>query len=746
MKPYLALIGNDLRLALRDRSVIFFNYLFPLVFFFGFGSLFHAERSTGAATLVVTSVLVIGVLGNGLFGAGIRSVVDREAGVLRRFKVAPISPLPLLAASLVTGLLLYLPSLILMIGLARGIWKMPLPDRPISLLILLSVGVLAFRAVGLIIAAVANSVAESNILVQLLYMPMMFLSGATVPIAVLPPVVQRLAAFVPAYYLVNGVQGILQRGESLLSNLGPLAALLLTLVVATFVARQLFRWEKEQVIRPAGKLLVAAALLPFAALGVYDARTQSQQTRTHALYRVAMRQGSMLIRGGRIFVGDGRVIESGAVLVRNGKIEEVYEGAGPDPALLKAEAVEAAGKTVLPGLIDVHIHLGSPGGVYADPKEYGSSNVMPRALAQYLYAGVTTVKSVGDALDPSLEVRDRIARGEILGAELFVSGPMFTAAGGHGTEYAQYLPESLRASFEAQIAPTPKSAEEARRQVMELKAVRIDGLKAILEAGFPGRLFERLDSSILKAIGDEARAQQLPLVVHTGNSRDVADALDAGASGIEHGPRDRLTDELLRRLKQSNTAYDPTLSVWDAQAQFAAGHQELLDRTLVQQTVSPNVLTPTRKMLRERASKSDCSGGSDAQPCLDPAAMRRIFEQGVENLRLAYQNGVTLVTGSDAGNPLVFHGPTIQRELQLWVAAGIPATVALQAATWNAARLLRADSRLGLVAKGHDADLLIVDGNPLTDITAAERISLVVFKGERVRRAALFTETQNTTD
>src|SRR4029450_3357906 len=112
---------------------------------------------------------------------------------------------------------------------------------------------------------------------------------------------------------------------------------------------------------------------------------------------VAMRQSSMLTRGGRIFVGDGRVIESGAVLVRNGKIEEVYEGAGPDPASLRAEAVEAGGKTGWGGLIDVHIHLASPGGVYADPKEYGSPDVMPRALAQYLYAGVTTVKSVGDA-------------------------------------------------------------------------------------------------------------------------------------------------------------------------------------------------------------------------------------------------------------------------------------------------------------------------------------------------------------
>jgi imidazolonepropionase-like amidohydrolase len=95
---------------------------------------------------------------------------------------------------------------------------------------------------------------------------------------------------------------------------------------------------------------------------------------------------------------------------------------------------------------------------------------------------------------------------------------------------------------------------------------------------------------------------------------------------------------------------------------------------------------------------------------------------------------------------LVFHGPTVQHELQLWVAAGIPPAVALQAATWNAAKLLGAESRLGLVAKAHDADLLIVDGNPLTDIAATERISIVVFKGERIRLAVLFTATQNGTE
>ena len=110
------------------------------------------------------------------------------------------------------------------------------------------------------------------------------------------------------------------------------------------------------------------------------------------------------------------------------------------------------------------------------------------------------------------------------------------------------------------------------------------------------------------------------------------------------------------------------------------------------------------------------------------------------NLKRAYQHKVLLVTGSDAGNFLVVHGPTVQRELELWVQAGIPPAVALQAATFNGARLLGANAHIGAVSPGHDADLLIIDGNPLEDITATERISSVVFKGERIERTELFEQ------
>jgi imidazolonepropionase-like amidohydrolase len=184
-------------------------------------------------------------------------------------------------------------------------------------------------------------------------------------------------------------------------------------------------------------------------------------------------------------------------------------------------------------------------------------------------------------------------------------------------------------------------------------------------------------------------------------------------------------------MAKQGTFYDPTLSAGESVKDFAAGKTDLLKRSLVQQSAPPDLLRGTEQAI----------GSAEMEP------MRKAMGQyptdmaiAIDNLKRAHEHGVLLVTGSDAGNPLIVHGPTVQHELQLWVQAGIPTAVALQAATSNAARLLRAENHIGSIRVGNDADLLIVDGNPLDDITATERISMVVFKGERVDRTELFNQ------
>ncbi len=235
--------------------------------------MFHAGVGAGIAYFVST-VLVMGILGNGLWGAGMRSVQEREANILRRFKVTPISPLPILVAAMVSGWLLFLPALFLLVGLAHFLYAMPMPQNWFSLFLMASLGVCSLRAIGLILAAVTNTMAEATIAIQSVYMPMLFLSGATVPAAMLPRWAQTLAQFMPASYLVSGFQGIFFRNQNLWDNAPAVAALLLTTVLGLFLAVQLFRWEKEEKIRPRNKLWVIAVLAPFVLMGSWQSLQQ----------------------------------------------------------------------------------------------------------------------------------------------------------------------------------------------------------------------------------------------------------------------------------------------------------------------------------------------------------------------------------------------------------------------------------------------------------------------------------------
>ncbi len=584
MNAYLTLIRIDIRLAFRQRIVIFFNYLMPLAFFFIFAQAYHAEQG-GLILQVVSMCVVIGVLGNGLFGAGIRAAQERETNILRRYKVAPISPLPLLVASSVTGLVVYMPSVLLILALAAWRYGMAPPRHLMGMLIFVVLGVVALRSIGLMVASVVNSMQENAILVQILYMAMLFLSGATFPTAFFPNWLIVATQFIPATWLMTGLQGIMLRNETLLANWQAASAMILTTAVGLFLSVKLFRWEKEEKMRPAAKLWLLVVLLPFVLLGSWQTHTKDNVAKTKTIARDFARSRTALIRNARIFVGDGRVIENGAVLVKAGKIAAVYESSIPDPKSVNAEAVEAAGKTILPGLIDVHVDLA------------GDASTIERALAAYLYCGVTAVNGVAEPRDVALQAQAAVNSGQKPGAEFFLAA-----------------------------------------------------------------------------------------------------------------------------MAKQGVAYDPMLSSAEAAGQLGAGIPDLLNRSLVQQVAPPALLSGIKYSIAARKASA---------PDLTALNMAR------DNLLRAWRAGVTLVTGTGAGAPLIVHGPTVQHELKLWVEAGIPPQVALRAATLNSAQALHAAARFGSIEKGKDATMLIVDGNPLQNIEATEAVSIVMFKGERINRDEL---------
>ncbi|HEU4415086.1 MAG TPA: ABC transporter permease [Candidatus Angelobacter sp.] len=269
MKPYLAIIVMDIKLALRLRAVIFFNYLFPLIFFFTFATVL--KKDSADIAFVVTMSVTLGVLGSGFFGAGIRAIQERELGILRRYKVTPITPAPILVGSMVTGWIIFIPYIVFLLLMAHSLYQMPLPGNFIDLLVFISLGLIAFRALGLVIASVANTMQEGTILVQLFYFPMLLLSGATFPSEKFPTVMRIIHNFIPATYLVEGMKSIMLKNHSLLDKDNLLAVLVMVLTVfgGGLISMKLFRWEKEEKIRGSAKLWVLVILLPFIVAGIW---------------------------------------------------------------------------------------------------------------------------------------------------------------------------------------------------------------------------------------------------------------------------------------------------------------------------------------------------------------------------------------------------------------------------------------------------------------------------------------------
>jgi len=446
--------------------------------------------------------------------------------------------------------------------------------------------------------------------------------------------------------------------------------------------------------------------------------------------RAASQMRTVLFNNVNIFVGNGETIQGGSVLIKNGKIAQVFRKPPADTKSLNADVTDEAGKTLMPGLIDMHVHIGAAGGVFANLQRYAEPNMDTRRLAAYLYSGVTAVRSTGDLLDNAIALRQTISSGKYEGAQFFSCGPLFTAAGGHPEELLEYFPEFMRKTAKEQFLREPKTPEEARTQVIALKRAGVDCVKAVLEAGNPtwGQ-FKHLDPDIYRAVISEAIKQNLPTATHTGDSADVQLAIEAGSNSIEHGSIvDLFPNESFAAMKAHNIVYDPTLSVFEALVDSRLGHTEILNRPLLQQVGPSDMLSNTRTLFAKPQKNSD------------PARLNALLETASQNLLHAYQSGVTLITGSDAGNMLVIHGPTVQHELELWVNAKIPATVALQAATYNAAKALHQDNRIGLIREGMDATFILLDGDPVLDISATEHINAVYLRGEHIDRGDLFDQ------
>jgi ABC-2 type transport system permease protein len=255
-------------LALRNRAFIFFSLIMPLAFLFLFAAIF-ARGNPVAVSYLLGPVLALTVMGS-FWGLSIQLVTFREQGILRRFRLAPVSAGAMLASSIVSNYFLILPTVLIEFLICRWLFHMQTWGNLGSIFVLVSIGAATFSAFGLIVASVTNTMQETQVINNIIWFVFLFLSGATIPLMIMPGWVQRAALFLPATYLVAGLQDAMLRTGSLRELAGDSLVLAAGLAFAFEISRQIFRWEPEAKVSGRAKVWVAATMVPFFLLGVWE--------------------------------------------------------------------------------------------------------------------------------------------------------------------------------------------------------------------------------------------------------------------------------------------------------------------------------------------------------------------------------------------------------------------------------------------------------------------------------------------
>jgi ABC-type multidrug transport system permease subunit len=282
LRNFASLTRMRIQLALRNRMFFFFSVIFPLGMFFVYSGIFAKSHPRGVS-FFLGPVIALNVMGS-FWGLSAMLVMFREQGILRRFHVSPVTATDMLASSIFANYVLTLPTVLIELLFARAIFHVNTFGDPIALLVLVTVGTVSFASLGLVVASVTNTMQETQVLNQLIWLPLIFLSGATLPMGYLPKSAQNVSVFLPATYLVSGLQNAVFSSFPVQRILVQLVALAIWALLSFFVATQLFRWEPEVKIPRKAKLWAAATVLPFLFFGVWESQNRQMLDQAQAAF------------------------------------------------------------------------------------------------------------------------------------------------------------------------------------------------------------------------------------------------------------------------------------------------------------------------------------------------------------------------------------------------------------------------------------------------------------------------------
>jgi len=398
--------------------------------------------------------------------------------------------------------------------------------------------------------------------------------------------------------------------------------------------------------------------------------------------------GDVAFVGARVIDGTDRPpIDNATILVHDGRIAAV----GPAARVTipgGAQRVSLAGKTVIPGLVNAHGHVGNTEALTQG--HYSAANVL-RDLHTYAAYGVTTVFSLGDDQAAGLRIRDDQGTPALDRARLFVAGPVLN----------------------------PKSPEEARTLVDGNAAMKVDIIKIRIDDSGP----TEMPPDVYRAVIQEAHAKGLRVAVHLFYLDHAKSVLDAGADFIAHSVRDRDVDaEFINALKRRGICYCPTLMREVSTFTYDATPSWFSDPLFLKHADMKAV-----EQLKEPARQEQMRNSAAAK------RYRAGLDVATRNLKKLSDAGVTIAMGTDTGPPARFQGYFELMELEMMAKAGLTPKQVLASATRDAAQCQKL-SDVGTLESNKWADFVVLDADPLADISNVRKISAVYVAGNAVDR------------
>jgi imidazolonepropionase-like amidohydrolase len=431
----------------------------------------------------------------------------------------------------------------------------------------------------------------------------------------------------------------------------------------------------------------------------------------------------IMLRDVRLIDGNGGPpVEHADILITGSKITAINaQPAGQDAQAVTHDAlklppnttiIKLTGKTVLPGLISNHSHVGVVKGTTASGNNITRANIL-RQLKQYTAYGVTTVTSLGLNLKPFYDIQPQAHSGATRTADLFGADKGFGAPNG--------APPASAGILDTQVY-RPATPEEARSEVREAAQRHPDLLKIWVD-DMRGRFPTKMNPEVYKAVIDEAHANGLRVAAHVYYLDDARQLVGDGVDILAHGVRDKVVDsDFTDSIKRRGAWYVPTLGA-DESFYIYAEHPEWLQQPFLRRSLQPSLAA----QLNDTAWRAQVLADTKTL-----AVEKQALATNMKNVKTLFDAGVNIGFGADSGaTPLRIAGFAEHRELKLLTDAGLTPLQAIQTATKNAAALLHLDDR-GIIAPGKLADLLVVDGDPSKDISAVDNIESVWRRGKKV--------------